>query len=87
MKNGNFENFRHNLIQIYTKLHHIKIIGRGGMPMPCAAFCRDMQISKSEKIILGPPLPNSGYAPVSLPSLEPLSFTFDVMFAAYCPLL
>ena len=81
MKNGNFENFRHNLIQIYTKLHHIKIIGGGGMAMPCAAFCRDMQISKSEK------MPNSGYAPVSLPSLEPLSFTFDVIFAAYCPLL
>ena len=67
------EIFRQNLIQIAS----YKMVGGGaGMPIPCAAFRRGMQISKSEKIILGPPLLNPGYAPVSLPSLEPLSFTF-----------
>ena len=54
-------------------MHHFKKISRGGMPPnpPSIAHgeamrsisLRNMQISKSEKKFLGPPLPNPGDAP------------------------
>ena len=56
-----------------TKLHRFKKFSRGSMPPnpPSNAHglamrsmsLRDMQIPKSEKKILGPPLPNPGDAP------------------------
>ena len=52
-----------------TKLHRFKKKFRGSMPPNPPTFAhrcawlRDMQIHKSEKKILGPPLPNPGDAP------------------------
>ena len=48
-----------NLIKIYTKLHHFKKISRGHAPEP--PYQSDMQISKSEKKILGPPPPSKSW--------------------------
>ena len=82
-----------NLIQIYTKTHQIapflKIFsGGGGMPpnppnkahgfaMHSMSLC-DMQISKSPKKFLGPPLPNPGDAPDWYPLLINKLFMFFI---------
>ena len=75
IKKGNFLKTicDQNIHPKHTKLHHFKKNFRGGMPpnplSKAHGFAmrsmslRDMQISKSEKKILGPPLPNPGDAP------------------------
>ena len=61
IKNGIFlknfmSKFDPNIHQKCTKLHHFKKFSRRGMPpSPPSKARSDMQISKSQKKILGPP--------------------------------
>ena len=76
-----------NLIQIYTKTHQIApFIEPQNPPSKAHGFAmrsmslRDMQISKSQKKIIGPPLPNPGDALIRLCKLYLLSF---ILFLDY----
>ena len=68
---------RQNLIKIHPKTHEMAVLKKflgehapeppsntHGFAMRSMSLC-DMQIPKSGKKILGPSLPNPGYAPVS----------------------